>query len=86
MYHRYTTDVVERISFFENNVNTTMPLNIGTNKSFGVELTGKYSSTKWLSFNGDFNYNYFKREGDLENTSFDFNSDQWTTKITSKAN
>ena len=31
IYHRYTTEVVERISTFENNVNTTMPMNIGTN-------------------------------------------------------
>ena len=33
---------------------------------------------------GDFNYNYFNRQGTLEATSFDFNADQWSTRLTSK--
>ncbi len=84
VYYRYTTDVVERVSTFENNVNTTMPMNIGTNRSTGLELNAKYTVSKKLSFNGDFNYNYFNRQGELEATSFDFNADQWSSKITSK--
>ncbi|MFK8009863.1 MAG: TonB-dependent receptor [Saprospiraceae bacterium] len=84
VYYRYTTDVVERVSTFEDNVNTTMPMNIGTNKSTGLEINAKYTASKKLSFNGDFNYNYFNREGELEGTSFDFNADQWSSKITSK--
>jgi outer membrane receptor protein involved in Fe transport len=84
VYYRYTTDVVERVSTFEDNVNTTKPLNIGTNRSTGVELNGKYTVSKKLSFNGDFNYNYFNRQGELDGTSFDFNADRWSTKITSK--
>ena len=84
VYYRYTTDVVERISTFENNVSTFKPLNIGTNRATGVELNGKYSPNKWLTINGDFNYNYFNRQGSLEATSFDFTADQWSTKLTSK--
>jgi len=84
VYYRYTTDVVERVSTFENNVNTTMPMNIGTNKSTGLEINAKYTVSKKLSFNGDFNYNYFNRQGELEATSFDFNADQWSSKVTSK--
>ncbi len=84
VFHRYTTDVVERVSTFEDNVNTTKPLNIGTNRSTGLEVNGKYTAGKNLSFNGDFNYSYFNRQGELEGTSFDFNADQWSTKITSK--
>ena len=84
VYHRNTTDVVERVSTFEDNVNTTMPLNIGTNRSTGLELNGKYTVSKKLSFNGDFNYSYFNRKGALEGTSFDFNADRWSSKITSK--
>ena len=84
VYHRYTTDVVERVSTFENNVNTTMPMNIGTNRSTGLEINVKYSASKKLSFNGDFNYNYFNRQGELEATSFDFNANRWSSKITSK--
>ncbi len=84
VYYRYTTDVVERISTFENNVNTFSPENIGTNRATGVELNAKYTPNKKISFNGDFNFNYFKREGEFNTTSFDFNADQWSSKITSK--
>lgn len=84
VYHRYTTDVVERVSTFENNVNTFKPMNIGTDRATGIEFNGKYIPTNWLSFNGDLNYNYFNRQGVLESTSFDFNADQWSGKVTSK--
>jgi len=84
VYHRYTTDMVERISTLENNVSTTKPFNIGTNRSTGVEFNFKYSPTKKWSMNGDFNYNYFNREGTYEATSFDFNNDQWSSKLTNK--
>lgn len=84
VYYRYTTDVVERISTFQNNVSITTPLNIGTNRSTGIEVNGKYNANDWLTFNGDFNYNYFNREGTLEATSFDFDADQWSAKLTAK--
>lgn len=84
VYHRYTTDVIERVSTFENNVNTTKPVNIGTNKATGVEFNAKYTAVKWLSFMVDMNYNYFNRQGSLEGTSFDFNADQWSGRLTSK--
>lgn len=84
VYYRYTTDVVERISIFENNVNVTTPENIGTNGATGLELNGKYTPNNWLSFTGDVNYNYFNREGELEGSSFDFSADQWSGKLTSK--
>jgi len=84
LYHRYTTDVIERVSFVEDNVNTTMPLNIGTNKSTGFEVNAKYEPIKWLTLNGDFNISGFVREGDLEGQSFDFDGEQWTSRVTSK--
>lgn len=84
VYHRYTTDVVERISTFENNVNTFKPINIGTNQATGVEFNAKYSPNNWLTINGDFNYNYFNRKGTLEATSIDFDAGQWSSKLTTK--
>ena len=89
VYHRYTTDVVEEVSTFEDNVSLTRPENIGTNRATGVEFNTKYTPTNWLSLNGDFNYNYFIREGVFEApamaaTSFDFNADQWSARLTSK--
>ena len=84
VYHRYTTDVIERVTTFEDNVSTTSPLNIGTNRTTGFEFNGKYNPNKKITFTGDFNYNYFTREGEFENTSFDFDADQWTARLRAK--
>ena len=83
-YHRYTTDVIERVSTFENNVNTFKPINTGTNRISGIEINGKYTPNNWFSMNGDFNFNVFDREGEFDDTSFDFTSDQWSSKLTTK--
>lgn len=84
VYHRYTTDVIERVSIFENNVNTTRPENIGTNKTTGVEFNTKYSPARWLTFNADFNYSKFARVGIFETINFDFNAERWSSKLMSK--
>lgn len=84
VYHRYTTEVIERVSTFEDNVNTYRPENIGTNKTIGIEFNAKYSPVKWLTFNSDFNYNKFQRDGIFETTVFDFNGDQWSSKLMTK--
>ncbi len=84
VYYRYTTDVVENVTTFADNVSITRPENVGTNQATGVEFNVKYDPTNWWSLNGDFNYNYFQREGTFENTSFDFNADQWSARMTTK--
>lgn len=84
IYHLYTTDIKERISYFEDNVNITMPENVGTRKQTGFELNGKYSPGNKVTFTGDLNYGYFIREGNFNNQNFDFNGDQWTSKLTGK--
>ncbi|MBU1821872.1 MAG: TonB-dependent receptor family protein [Bacteroidetes bacterium] len=84
IYQRNTNAVIERVSTFENNVNITMPMNIGTNRTTGVELNGDYSPNSWLKLTGDFNLNYFVREGEFQQQSFDFSGDQWSSQLTSK--
>lgn len=84
VYHRFTTDVIERVSIFENNVNTVRPENIGENNTTGLEFNAKYSPAKWLTLNGDFNYSQFNRDGTFENTVFDFNGNQWSSKLMAK--
>ena len=37
-----------------------------------------------MTFTGDFNFNYFKRRGELEGVSFDFAADQWSGELTTK--
>jgi len=84
VYYRYTTDVIERVTTVNGNVNTTTPMNIGTNRTTGFEVNGEYSPTPWLKLNGDFNLNYFNREGEFEEQSFDFSGEQWSSRLTSK--
>ena len=84
VYHRYTTEVIERVSTFENNVSTFRPENIGTNKATGIEFNAKYIPVKWLTLNGDFNYSNFQRDGIFETTVFDFNGEQWSSKLMTK--
>lgn len=84
LYNRRTTDVMERVSVFENNVSITRPENIGANVTTGFECNGKLSPLNWLSINGDFNINYFNRDGFYNNTSFDFKGNRWSTRLTSK--
>jgi len=84
VYYRYTTDVVESFSVFENNISITRPENVGINKATGVELVGKYNPFDWWTLSSEFNYNYFRREGVMESTSFNFDADQWTARMTTR--
>ncbi|MCH4553732.1 outer membrane beta-barrel family protein [Aestuariibaculum lutulentum] len=84
VYHRYTTDVIERITTSEDNVNITRPENIGANSTYGIEFNTKYSPINWLTLNADFNYNTFKRDGSFEAQLFDFKGNQWTSKLMGK--
>lgn len=84
VYHRYTKDVIERVSLFKDNVNIFTPVNVGTNNTTGVELNFKYSPTRKITINGEANWNYFTRKGEFNAQVFDFNSDQWSSKLTSK--
>lgn len=84
LFHLYTTDMVERVTSFSDNVQTTMPLNVGTNHATGIEFNGKYVPMEWWTLNGDFNWNYYKRQGEYENQSFDFNGKRWSGRLMSK--
>lgn len=84
IYHRYTTNVVERITTIEGNVSTSIPENIGTQNTTGIELNAKYTLSKKVTLSGDMNYNYFSRAGIYEATDFNFNADQWSARANAK--
>ena len=84
IYNLYTTDVIERVSFFEGNVNIRKPENVGTSNTTGLELNAKYNVTDWLTINGDFNYGYFLRQGSFNEQDFDFSGQKYTAEMTSK--
>lgn len=84
LYYRFTTNVRERVVTFKNNVNITKPENIGTNAATGFELNGNYNISKWISIRGNYNYNYFNREGNYKEQNFNFKGSRWTSRITTK--
>lgn len=84
VYYRYTTQTIETVSIFENNVNTTLPMNIGTNDLIGLEWNSKFDVTKWLTLTCDVNFNYFNRKGDFDGQNFDFEGSKGTCKLMTK--
>tara|TARA_R110000868_G_scaffold60746_1_gene185097 strand:+ start:1044 stop:3467 length:2424 start_codon:yes stop_codon:yes gene_type:complete len=84
LYNRYTTDVVENIITFENNISTSQPENIGTSNTIGFEANGKYNPVNWFTLTGDFNINYFNRTGVFEAQNFDFKGNRWNSSVSSK--
>lgn len=84
VYHRYTTDVIEETITYTDDISTRMPMNIGTNNTTGIEFNGKYSPANWTTLSADANFNFFKRKGDFQGTSFDFTGDLWSTKLNSQ--
>ena len=84
IYHRFTTEVIERVSTYQDNVTYSNPANIGTNASTGFETNGKYRPNNWLTITGDFNFDYFDRIGTFEGQVFDFSSHLWSTKLSTK--
>ena len=84
VYHLYTTDVVERVTLYKDDISVTTPANVGTKNQTGFEVNGKYTPAKWFTLNGDFNYGFFFRKGSYEGQSFDFNGTQWTAQLTGR--
>jgi len=84
LYYRYTTNSIERVSTFIDNVNIFRPENIGVNKSTGIEGNFKLSPVNKLTINGDLNYNVFSKNGRFNDQVFDFSADRYSTDITFK--
>lgn len=84
LYYLYTTNVKETITTFEDDISITRPVNVGVNHKVGIELNWKYTVTSWLTANGDINYGYFNRIGEFESQNFNFQGDQWSTRMTTK--
>ncbi len=84
VFYRHTTEVVERIVTFEDNISLSRPENIGNNNTTGIEFNAKYIPANWLSFTNDFNFSRFAREGNFEGSSFDFKGEQWSNRLLGK--
>ena len=84
LYQLNTTNVIEFVSTFEDNITIRSPQNLGTKTVNGIEVNGKFDLSKSVVINGDFNFNAFSRQATWLNQSFDFEGNQWSSEITSK--
>lgn len=84
LYQLYTTNAIESVTTFQDNISVSGPENLGTKRVNGIELNGKISPTKKIVVSGDFNYNTFDRKAIWQNRSFDFKGNRWSSEVTSK--
>ena len=84
LYQLYTTNTIESVTTFEDNISISGPENLGTKRVNGIELNGKISPSKKITFNGDFNFNTFDRKASWQDRSFDFKGNSWSSEITYK--
>ena len=84
LYQLSTTNTIESVTTFQDNISVRGPENLGIKKVNGIELNGKISPSKKIVISGDFNYNIFDRKATWQGKSFDFNGDSWFSELTSK--
>jgi outer membrane receptor protein involved in Fe transport len=84
LYQLYTTNTIESVTTFQDNISVSGPENLGSKRVNGIEINGKITPSKKIIINGDFNYNAFDRKATWQNRSFDFKGNSWSSEITSK--
>lgn len=84
LYQLYTTNTIESVTTFQDNISVSGPENLGSKRVNGIEINGKITPSKKITINGDFNYNTFDRKATWQNRSFDFKGNSWSSEITSK--
>lgn len=83
-YYRYTQGAVQQITTFEDQVSYSMPMNLGTDRSKGIEFNVKFTPVQWLVVNGEANVSHYQREGEYESQSFDFDATMWTSRLSTR--
>ncbi len=66
IYYRHTTGVIERIARVDAfGITRTIPENLSTEDSYGLEFTGSVDITEWWRLDGSLNFFYQKTFGEL---------------------
>jgi len=83
VFYRLRTNIVQRITTLDTQtgITTSMPENIGTGNTYGVELTGSAKFTNWWDLN--VNYSFFQNDIIASQAGRGINSsvNSWTTRI-----
>jgi outer membrane receptor protein involved in Fe transport len=85
LYYRHTTGVVERIrTIDETGITNTLPVNLSTENSYGLELTYQVEAIKNWDVNGSFNFFNSTVRGDYNGVSYNADRFSWMGRLTSK--
>ena len=87
VYYRYTTDVTQRIMFTDSiGFTRRYPVNLGTEHSFGAELSGSWTPLKWLDLNGSCNFYREIMNGDYDSVHYAYDTYAFNCRVRSKFN
>jgi len=71
VYYRYRTDIIERLRLSDSLGNVEMiPVNLGTQNAYGIELSGNYNINKWWSASGSIDFYQAITEGSYESVAY----------------
>lgn len=62
----------------------SIPINLSTNKRYGLEASFMYNPAKWLRFNGSFNLFTFETTGDFNGRDYGAKDNSWFTRFSTK--
>lgn len=85
LYYRHTNGKIERIRTMDDEGNSrTLPQNLLSEKSYGVEFTSEYALTRWWKL--DFNFNFFHSAIDGSNIQENYKTTtySWFARQTSR--
>lgn len=84
VFYRITEDVITRyITVDSNGISTMTPKNLNKATSYGLELIGNGSLTKWWYFNASASYFRTLLDGNLNSTELNNSGYSWTAKLVS---
>jgi outer membrane receptor protein involved in Fe transport len=84
VYFQRSTNIFEMITYRSpDNVIITIPVNLGSENRYGIELVSTYSPYKWWRLSGDFNFYGFNQKGSYKNINYDSSNNTWTSRLNS---
>lgn len=84
IYFQRSTNIFEMITYKNSdNVIITIPVNLGTENRYGVELVSTYSPYRWWRLSADVNFYGFHQKGSYKNINYDANNSTLTARLNS---
>lgn len=84
-YYRRSTDVFQRFErVTEEGISYSRPENFASNDSYGAEIIGMATLSKWFNINGNVNFFRSVSEGDAYGKHYETDNYSWTSRLASK--